>query len=209
MSYWCPRCNSFPDDDYVWWVSAEKNTPAGGVRSVEKNLIVERQTGSWWCKQAKVSTRLRFAHAVPQGLCENLINALKLLANQQEGGDGLFQSIVTNLCEGSRKGLTEGLRNFLKVDNHRALEVGHLREGSRSLKVRRPKCEEGSPEVLVRESPEELTLSAEEVGTQKSCINVDHIVKERWGPPLVDADWHAFCQAIYKDTHGVDWGDFL
>ena len=26
------------------------------------------------------------AHAVPQGLCENLIDALKLLANQQEDG---------------------------------------------------------------------------------------------------------------------------
>ena len=46
------------------------------------------------------------AHAVPQGLCGNLINVLMLLANQQEGGDGLTQNIVTNLCEVSRKGLT-------------------------------------------------------------------------------------------------------
>ena len=38
-------------------------------------------------------------------------------------------------------------------------------------------------------SPEELTLRAEEVRTQKSCINVDHIAEERRGPPLVDADW--------------------
>ena len=29
-------------------------------------------------------------HAVPQGLCENLINALKLRANQQEDGDGSY-----------------------------------------------------------------------------------------------------------------------
>ena len=48
------------------------------------------------------------------------------------------------------------------------------------------KCEEASPEVLIREGPEELTLRAEEVGTQKSCLNVDHIAQERWGPPLVD-----------------------
>ena len=93
----------------------------------------------------------------------------------------------------------------MKVDNHCAREVGHLREGSRSLEVRTPKCEEGSPEVLVKESPEVLTLTAEEVGTQKSCINVDHVAQERWGPPLVDADWHAFCQAIYKGTGGEDW----
>ena len=29
------------------------------------------------------------AHAVPQVFCGNLINAFKLLANQQEDGDGL------------------------------------------------------------------------------------------------------------------------
>ena len=54
------------------------------------------------------------AYAVPQGLCGNLINALKLLANQQEDGDGLIQNIVTNFCEGSRKGLTEGLREIVQ-----------------------------------------------------------------------------------------------
>ena len=48
------------------------------------------------------------AHAVLQGLCGNLMNALKLLVNQQEDGDGLTQNIVTNFCEVSRKGLTEG-----------------------------------------------------------------------------------------------------
>ena len=69
------------------------------------------------------------AHAALQGLCGNLMNALKLLANQQENGDGLTQNIVTNPCEGSRKGLTNGLRDFIKIDNHRALEVGHLNEG--------------------------------------------------------------------------------
>ena len=56
------------------------------------------------------------AHAVPQGLCGNLINALKLLANQQEDGESLIQNIVTNLCEVSRKGLAEGLGNFIQVD---------------------------------------------------------------------------------------------
>ena len=61
------------------------------------------------------------AHAVPQGLCGSLINALKLLAIQQEDGDGLIQNIVTNVGEESRQGLTEGLRNFIQFDNHRAL----------------------------------------------------------------------------------------
>ena len=44
------------------------------------------------------------AQAVPQGPCGNLVNALKLLANQQEDGDGFIQNIVTDLCEVSRKG---------------------------------------------------------------------------------------------------------
>ena len=85
------------------------------------------------------------AHAVPQGLCGKLNNALKLLANQQEVGDGFIQNIVTNFYEVSRKGLTEGLRNFIQVDNHCALEAGRLREGFGSFKVRRPKGEEGLP----------------------------------------------------------------
>ena len=38
----------------------------------------------------------------------------------------------------------------------------------------------GCPEVIVRESPDELTLRAEEVGTLKTYINVDHIEPERW-----------------------------
>ena len=45
---------------------------------------------------------------------------------------------------------------------------------------------------MVRESPDELTLRAEEVGTWKSHINVDHTEKDRCGPSLVDYDWHAF-----------------
>ena len=65
---------------------AEKGAKNGGARSVDKN------TGSWWCKQ---------------GFRRNLIDALKLLANQKEDGDGLIQNFVTNLGEESRKGLME------------------------------------------------------------------------------------------------------
>ena len=70
--------------------------------------------------------------------------------------------------------------------------MGHLHEGTRSLEVRGPKFEEGCPEVSFREGPEELTLGAEEGGSQKACINVDYISEDRWGPPLVDTDWHVF-----------------
>ena len=87
------------------------------------------------------------ARAVPQGACENLINALDHSANQQKHGDSSVQSIATGLCERIRKGIMEGLRNFLEVDNHSASEVDYLREGTRSFEVRRPRFEEGGAEV--------------------------------------------------------------
>ena len=147
------------------------------------------QTGESF-EQAKVFK----AHAVPQDLCTNLINALKLLANQQEDGDGLLQNIVTNLGKGSRKGLKDGLRDFIRVDNERALDVGAPRRGTGTFKVRMPKAPEGNSDVTVRESPDELTVRAEEVGTSKALIDVNHIALERWCPHLVG-----------KNIAGEDW----
>ena len=43
------------------------------------------------------------------------------------------------------------------------------------------------------------------VDTQKACISVDHIDEKIWGPLLVDADWHAFCQAIYEGIGRSEW----
>ena len=74
----------------------------------------------------------------------------------------------------------EVLRNFIEVDCHSALDVGDLKKGTRTLEVRMPKCEEERPEVLIREGPEELTLRAEDVCTQKLCVNVGHIWQDRW-----------------------------
>ena len=54
-------------------------------------------------EQAKVFK----AHAVPQGLRANLINALKLLANQQEDGDGFLQNIVTSVREAEKVSRTD------------------------------------------------------------------------------------------------------
>ena len=69
---------------------------------------------------------------------------------QQEDGDGLLQNIVTNLGMGSRKGLTDGLREFIEVDNERALDVGELRRGTGTIKVRKPKAPEGGSDVTIR-----------------------------------------------------------
>ena len=96
-----------------------------------------------------------------------LIHALKLLANQQEDEDGLLQNIVKDLSKESRKGLANVLREFIKVDKECALDVGSLSRGTRTFQVRKPKVPEGCLEVIVRESPDELTLRAEEVGHRR------------------------------------------
>ena len=105
----------------------------------------ERPTGYWWYTQVPVRQKVLKAHAAPQGLCVNLINALKLLANQQKDGGGPIQSIVADFCERSREGIMECLRNFIKVDNHCALEVGHLKEGTRSLMYEGQSSKRGVP----------------------------------------------------------------
>ena len=166
----------------------------------QPNRFLVVQTGDS-VEQAKVFK----ARAVPQGLCANLVDALKLLANQEEDGDGLFQNIVKDLGKESRKGLTDGLRDFIRVDNERALDVGSLRRGTGTFSVRKPKVPEAGSDVTVRENSYEFTLRAEEVWTSKACMDVNHIEPERWGPHLVDADWYAFCQALYKGIEGEDW----
>ena len=99
----------------------------------------------WWCKQVPVRQKVLKAHAVPQGLCVNLINALNLLANLQKDGDGPIQRIVAGHREISREGIMEVQRNFIKVVNHCALEVGHLKEGTQSLMYEGQSSKRGAP----------------------------------------------------------------
>ena len=60
------------------------------------------------------------AHA-PQGAFENLLCAHKLLANHQQTGDSLVDTIF-GLQEQSRLEITK-LGSFIKVDNHEAVEA--------------------------------------------------------------------------------------
>ena len=71
-----------------WWCAA-----CGG-QSPNRILVVQLGVNA---NEAKVFK----AQAAPLGLCDNLINALKLLANQQRDGDSPTQSIVTSLHERS------------------------------------------------------------------------------------------------------------
>ena len=115
--------------------SLPEKPQSGGAQFVEKSMTGGNRTGFWSCKQDKALSRPRSS--------KRMRYQLKLLANHQEDGDGLSQNIVTNLGKGSRKGLTDGLRNFIKVDSRRALDVGELHRGTGTFKVRKPKVLEG------------------------------------------------------------------
>ena len=119
------------------------------------------------------------AFAAPQGLCENLINVLKLLANQQTDGDSPIQSIVSGLQKRSRKGIMDGLKSFIKVDNHSA-------SGRKPFYVQKLNLSEVYPDAI-REGADDLTFRSEEVKTLKACINIDSIEEthgdRRWLMP--------------------------
>ena len=144
------------------------------------------------------------AHAVPQGRCENLINALKLLANQQKDGDNPIQNIIMGLKEKCKERITNGLRSFIASDNYSAVGSGNLRRGHGVFKVVRPKMNGYRSEVL-REEAGDLTLRAEAFDPLKARFNVDHIDQNFRRPSLVEADWCAFCQAIHKRTDRSEW----
>ena len=86
--WWCAICG----EKYDW---------------KQPNRLLVEQTGDS-IEKAKVFK----AHAV---LVANLINALKLLLNQQEDGDGLFKNIVKNQGKENRRGLKAACVNSLRL----------------------------------------------------------------------------------------------
>ena len=94
LSYLCPHCNNFLLDGYIclastgkkhfsWW-SVDKKYECGA----SNRILVEQTDVS--ASQAKVFK----AQTAPQGLCENLIHALKLLAIHQKDGDNPIQIVI-------------------------------------------------------------------------------------------------------------------
>ena len=54
---------------------------------------------------------------------ESLVNAFKLLASQQMGGDSLVEVLAEGHQERSRLETTEELRRFIMVDHHLAVNL--------------------------------------------------------------------------------------
>ena len=91
------------------------------------------------------------AHAAPPGLRDNLVNALKLLANRQKDGDCPIQSIATCLHERSRRVIMDKQRILIVADNRSAVDVGGLRRGTISIPLQKPQLSEAFPEAVIRE----------------------------------------------------------
>ena len=97
-NWWCAFCGC----QYEW-------------RTPNMILMIQFGVNAHEAKVIKV-------HTAPLELCDILINALNLLANQQKDGDSPIQSIVTGLHERSRRGIMDGLRRF-QADSHSAVDV--------------------------------------------------------------------------------------
>ena len=72
----------------------------------------------------------------------------------------------------------DGPRRFIQADSHSAVDVGDLRQGTRSLKARNRSSVRLFPEATIRERTYELRV--DEVGTERAFINTEHIEFERW-----------------------------
>ena len=84
------------------------------------------------------------------------------------------------------------------------LEVGYLNRGRGPCKGTKAESSRRiPPDATVGESPQELTLESRGSG----YVEVTHQFRGRGGVlHWLDADWHAFCQALYEGIGGEDCG---
>ena len=109
-----------------------------------------------------------------------------------------MDTLSEGLQEQSRLKITNKLRRFIEVDSNEAVKIGDL--GKRSSSTRRFSRTRPSGKGAA-----ELTLREGEESTLHSFINTANVGASRWGPLLVDADWHAFCRAICQGIEGQEW----
>ena len=97
-------------------------------------------------------------------MCENLVNALKLSANQQLGCDSLVQGLVAGHEEGRRLKMTREL-----VDGHEAITIGDLEATFVSLSIVEPEFnKEDFPQARLRGTVELTPRKGEVVGGAQS-----------------------------------------
>ena len=91
-----------------------KNSATGGVRRAASAIGGARTESLSNRNRVDPSEAKVFrAHTRPKGACENLVCPLKLLANQQTGGDCPVRTIFAGLQEQGRLNITTELRRFI------------------------------------------------------------------------------------------------
>ena len=105
----------------------------GGVRIVAASLIGGRPTGCRLCSSVPVPIEQRRSkrtrcHKVYVRIWSTHSSCWR---TNRRMVDSPSQSIVTGLHERSRKGIMDGLRSFIEMDNRSAVDVGHLRRSTR------------------------------------------------------------------------------
>ena len=71
-------------------------------------------------------------------------------------------------------------------------------------KVVRPRFATEFSGAVIREGADELILRVQEEGVLRTFSDTLNEGDQRWGPPPVDADWHAFCQANFQGIEGSE-----
>ena len=89
----------------------------------------EIRTESWSYKEARTAENQKFSERTLR-MCDNLVNTLKLWANQQMGGDSPAEVLVEGFQERSRFTLMEELRMCITIDDHEAVKSGDLGKDS-------------------------------------------------------------------------------
>ena len=109
-----------------------------------------------------------------------------------------LKSIATCLHERSRRGILDGLGRFIQADNHSAVDVGHLRQGTRSLLVKK-NIPRGGHQVRSRWVNMELMRWARSgpSSTQSTLNSRDE--DRRW---LMRT---GMLWAVYKEVEGKAW----
>ena len=144
------------------------------------------------------------AYAAPQGLCDNLINALKLSCEPTERWSQPSWDDRARLAGGKsakNNGRTQVVycsRQYCGNNNWGSGERNEVEEGGQAkLHDRFP----GSG-CSARRGRGHLASTC----VLRTSIDLSDVGNRRWEPPLVDEDWHAYCQAIFEGVDGPERG---
>ena len=89
------------------------------------------------------------------------------------------------------------------VDNHEAVSGEEL-GGDQGGQVKPKFNKEVYQNAAVREGWTRQRFKKVKLA-HRSFNNTASVGASRWGPPLVDEDWHAMCPAICKGVEGAQW----